>query len=141
MGNEVLGRGVEIERKKYMTTEELKLYSKLQEKFAADVDRVTDFLKEIDSDVAFTNMGFYLEDGTVFTRGDETWAYGGYEEHSGCFDAEMLTWTDEELRKYVDQVKKGKEEERVREEIEKARKKEEEERSLWEKLNEKFGKK
>ena len=32
---------------------------------------------------------------------------------------------DDELRKYVDQIKKGKEEERVREEIEKAKKKEE----------------
>lgn len=123
-----------------MTKEEFKQYAELQEKFAADVDRVTNFLKEIDHDVAFTDMGFYLEDETVFTRGSETWSYGGYEEHSGCFDGEMLTWTDDELRKYVEQIKKGNEEERVREEIEKARKKEEEDRKEYERLKEKYEK-
>ena len=123
-----------------MTSEEFKQYSELQEKFAKDVLRVINFLKEIDPDVAFTDMGFYLEDETVFTRGSETWSYGGYEEHSGCFDAEMLTWTDDELRKYVDRIKKGKEEEHVRKEIEKTRKKEEEERKEYERLKEKYEK-
>lgn len=123
-----------------MTQEEFKQYSELQKKFAADVGRVTNFLKEIDHDVAFTDMGFYLEDETVFTRGSETWSYGGYEEHSGCFDGEMLTWTDDDLREYVDQIKRGKEEERVRAEIEKARKKEEKERQEYERLKAKYGK-
>lgn len=125
-----------------MTKEELKLYSELQEKFAADVSRVKDFLKEIDEDFEYVDMFYLRDDGMVETHGtmyDGRYQYS--EEHYGSFDLEMLTWTNEELRKYVDQVKKGKEEERVREEIEKARKKEEEERSLWEKLNEKFGKK
>ena len=122
-----------------MTQEELKLYSELQKKFASDVDRITDFLKEIDYEVAFTDMGFYLEDDTVFTRGSETWAYGGYEEHSSCFEAEMLTWTDEELQKYVERVKKGQAEERVRMDIEKTRKKEEEERREFERLKAKYG--
>lgn len=123
-----------------MTKEELKQYSELQEKFAKDIFRVANFLKEIDEDLKFVSE-FQLDDGSVKTHG---WEYGIYqyqEEHYGYFDSEMVTWTDDELRKYVDQIKKGKEEERVRDEIEKARKKEEEERSLWEKLNEKFGKK
>ena len=123
-----------------MTQEEFKQYSELHEKFAKDVFRVASFLKEIDEDLNFVSE-FQLEDGSVKTHGWEYWAFQGSEEHYGYFDADMLTWTDEELQNYVDQIKKGKEEERIREEIEKARKKEEEERSLWEKLNEKFGKK
>ena len=123
-----------------MTQEEFKQYSELHEKFAKDVFRVVSFLKEIDEDLNFVSE-FQLEDGSVKTHGWEYWAFQGSEEHYGYFDADMLTWTDEELQNYVDQIKKGKEEERIREEIEKARKKEEEERSLWEKLNEKFGKK
>ena len=123
-----------------MTQEEFKQYSELQEKFEKDVFRVACFLKEIDEDLKFVSE-FQLEEGSVKTHGWEYWAFQGSEEHYGYFDAEMLTWTDDELSKYVDQIKKGKEEERIREEIEKARKKEEEERSLWEKLNEKFGKK
>ena len=124
-----------------MTKEELKLYSELQEKFAVDVDRVTDFLKEIDHEVAFTNMGFYLEDGTVYTRGDERWSYGGYEEHSGCFDAEKLTWSNDELKKYVDEIKAEKERAHIKKVEETEKMKEEEERRTWEHLNEKFGKK
>lgn len=124
-----------------MTQEELKAYSELQEKFDEDVKRVVSFLKEIDEDLNFVDEHQLIDTNQVKTHGWEYWAFQGSEEHYGYFDAEMLTWTDDELKKYVDQIKKGKEEERAREEIEKARRKEEEERSLWEKLNEKFGKK
>ena len=120
-----------------MTQEEFKQYSELQEKFAKDVWRVVSFLKEIDEDLKFVSE-FQLADGVVNTHG---WEYGRYqykEEHYGEFDEEMLTWTDDELKKYVDQIKKGKEEERVREEIEKARKKEEEERREYERLKAKY---
>lgn len=124
-----------------MTQEELEKYSELQKQFAKDVWRVAAFLQEIDEDLKYVDEFQLTDTNQVHTHGWEYWAFQGSEEHYGYFDAEMLTWTDEELQKYVDQVKKGKEEERAREEIEKARKKEEEERSLWEKLNEKFGKK
>lgn len=122
-----------------MTKEEFKQYSELQEKFSEDVFRVVSFLKEIDDDLEFVSE-FQLVEGSVKTHGWEYWAFQGSEEHYGYFDAEMLTWTDDELRKYVDQVKKGKEEERVREEIENARKKEEEERRELERLKAKYEK-
>ena len=123
-----------------MTKEEFNQYSELQKKFDKDVQRVVSFLKEIDEDLNFVDEFQLIDTNQVKTHGWEYCAFQGSEEHYGYFDAEMLTWTDDELRKYVDQIKKGKEEERVREEIEKTRKKEEEERSIWEKLNEKFGK-
>lgn len=122
-----------------MTQEEFKQYSELQEKFAKDVFRVIGFLKEIDTELKFVSE-FQLNDGSVETHG---WEYGSYqysEEHYGVFDADMLMWTDDELEKYVEQIKKGKEEERVREEIEKARKKEEKERQEYERLKAKYGK-
>ena len=124
-----------------MTKEEFNQYFELQEKFDKDVKRVVRFLKEIDEDLNFVDEYQLIDTNQVKTHGWEYWAFQGSEEHYGYFDAEMLTWTDYELQKYIDQIKKGKEEERIREEIEKARKKEEEERSLWERLNEKFGKK
>ena len=121
-----------------MTQEEFQQYSELQKKFAKDVLRVVSFLKKIDYDLKFVSE-FQLDDGMVYTHGWEYWAFQGSEEHHGEFDAEMLTWTDDELREYVEQIKKGKEEERVREEIEKTRKKEEEERREYERLKEKYG--
>ena len=128
-----------------MTEEGVKQQSELQLKVAKDVERVTKQLGKINDDSDYNDLKFidyyYLdEDGQVYTFGEETWSYGGYEKHYGDFDSEMLTWTDDELREYVEQIKKGKEEERVREEIEKKKKKEEEKSSLWETLNEKFGK-
>lgn len=123
-----------------MTKEEFKQYSELQEKFAKDVRRVVSFLKEIDEDLNFVNEYQLIDTNQVKTHGWEYWAFQGSEEHYGFFDAEMLTWSDDELKKYVEQIKKGKEEERVREEIEKARKKEEEERKEYERLKEKYDK-
>lgn len=123
-----------------MTKEEFNQYSELQKKFDKDVQRVVNFLKEIDEDLNFVDEFQLIDTNQVKTHGWEYWAFQGSEEHYGYFDAEMLTWTDDELRKYVDQVKKEKEEEHARKEIEKTRMNEEAERSLWEKLNEKFGK-
>ena len=122
-----------------MTNEELKSYSELQEKFAKDVERVVGHLREVSEDYEYIDMFYLRDDGMIETYGSHfSYKWQTSDEYHGSFDAEMLTWTDEELKKYVERVKKGKEEKRVREEIEKARKKEEEERSLWEKLNEKF---
>lgn len=122
-----------------MTKEEFKQYSELQEKFAKDVFRVIGFLKEIDAELNFVTE-FQLNGESVETHG---WEYGKYqysEEHYGVFDAEMLMWTDEQLREYVD--KKIKEREIAA--IEKAelskKQKEEEERREYERLKEKFGK-
>jgi hypothetical protein len=123
-----------------MTKEEFEQYSELQEKFDKDVRRVVSFLKEIDEDLNFVDEYQLIDTNQIKTHGWEYWAFQGSEEHYGYFDVEMLTWTDDELRKYVDQIKKGKEEERVREEIEKARKKEEDERREYERLKEKYEK-
>ena len=122
-----------------MTKEEFKQYSELQEKFDEDVKRVVSFLKELDEDMRFVDEFQLIDTNQVKTHGWEYWAYQGSEEHYGYFDAEMLTWTDEQLREYVD--KKIKEREFVA--IAKAKlskkQKEEEERREYERLKEKYG--
>ena len=123
-----------------MTQEEFKTYSELQVKFAEDVDRVTNFLCKIDYSLNYITE-YYLENGTVFTHGWEYWSYGGQEEHTSCFDADMLTWSDDKLKKYVDDILAERERERIKKVEETEKKKEEEDRKTWERLNEKFGKK
>ena len=65
--------------------------------------------EKIDNDLKFIDYYYLDEDGQVYTFGEETWNYGGYEKHYGDFDAEMLTWTDEQLREYVDEKIKERE--------------------------------
>lgn len=122
-----------------MTKEEFKQYSELQEKFANDVMRVISFLKEIDPDLEFVSE-FQLDGGGVQTHG---WEYGKYqysEEHYGSFNAEMLTWSDDQLREYVNKKIKERELESIaRVELSKKQKEEEERREL-ERLKAKYEK-
>lgn len=122
-----------------MTKEEFKQYSELQEKFAKDVDRVTSYLGKIDYDLKFIDYYYLDEDKQVHTFGEETWDFGGYERHYGYFNAEMLTWSDEQLREYVDEeLKKYELELAAQAELAK-KKKEEEERKEFERLKAKYG--
>lgn len=122
-----------------MTKKEFKQYSELQEKFAWDVNRVTNYLGKIDDDLNSVDY-YYLEDGQVHTFGEERWSYGGYETHYGSFDAEMLTWSDEQLREYVDKKIKERELEYITQAELAKKQKEEEERREYERLKEKYGK-
>ena len=121
-----------------MTTEELKLYVELQEKFERSVNHVTEILSEFPK----YKRDFYTYDkvwldtckggdfGEVLTEGCDY-----YEEYHGHFDAEMLTWSDEKLEKYVkDLLDKEKKSEEEKWKIE-----EEKERKEYERLKQKFG--
>lgn len=121
-----------------MTQEEFKQYSELQVKFAHDVNRVTNYLGKIDYDLNHITE-FYLENGTVFTHGWEYWSYGGQEEHTGYFDAEMLTWTDEQLQEYVDKKIKERELESIAQAELTKKQEEERERKELERLKAKYG--
>lgn len=122
-----------------MTKQEFEKYSELQVKFAEDVDRVTNFLGKINNNLKYVTE-YYLEDGTVFTHGWEYWSYGGEEEHHGSFDAEMLTWTDEQLQQYIDKTLAEREAFALAEKKAQEKAKEEKERNEYERLKEKFGK-
>lgn len=120
-----------------MTTEELTLYVALHEKFERSVDHVTTILSKIPE----YKRDFYTYDkvwldtsegdlGKVRTEG---WDY--YGNYSGNFDAEMLTWSDKKLEKYVnDLLNKYKKEEEERQKFI-----EEKERKEYERLKQKYG--
>lgn len=120
-----------------MTTEELTLYVALQEKFERSVDHVTKILSKIPK----YREDFYRYDKVWIdtTEGDfgevhtEGWDYTT--EYSGHFDAEMLTWSDEKLEKYVNEIldKEKKYEEALK------KKQEEAEIKEYERLKEKYG--
>ena len=120
-----------------MTTEELTLYVALQEKFERSVDHVTTILSKIPQykEDFYTYDKVWIETsdgdfGEVNTQGSDY--YGGYRGH---FDAEMLTWSDEKLEKYV---KKLLDKEKEKDEARK-QKLEDAERKEYERLKEKFG--
>lgn len=121
-----------------MTKEGLTLYVALQEKFERSVDHVTAILSKIPKyyDDFYTYDKVWLDTseggdfGVVHTEGSD---YCG--EYHGHFDAEMLTWSDEKLEKYVngilDKEKKS--------EKERKQKQEEAERKEYERLKQKYG--
>lgn len=121
-----------------MTTEELTLYVALQEKFERSVDHVTTVLSKIPKykEDFYTYNKVWLDTceggdfGKVRTEG---WDY--YGEYRGNFDAEMLTWSDEKLEKYVKYIL---DKEKIYDDALK-QKKEAAERKEYERLKQKFG--
>ena len=121
-----------------MTTEELTLYAALQEKFERSVDHVTTILSKIPQykEDFYTYNKVWLDTceggdfGEVHTEG---WDYHG--NYSGKFDAEMLTWSDKKLEKYVKDIL----DKQKRDAEERKQKQEEAERKEYERLKEKYG--
>lgn len=120
-----------------MTTEELALYIALHEKFERSVDHVTMALSKIpkyrDDFYRYDKVWIDTSEGDLGVVHTEGWDY--IAEYSGHFDAEMLTWSDEKLEKYVkDILDKYK-----RDEEERKQQQEEVERKEYERLKQKFG--
>ena len=127
-----------------MKKTDLEKYTKLNEEFLSECDRVASILKDAPEyqtecgNISFANC-FTLEDDTVDWEGDEYWNYGGHEYHSGSFPAEYLTMSNEELKKIVDKKieeynKRQEEKTRLKREAEKAARLKE-----YEKLKAEFG--
>lgn len=121
-----------------MTTEELTLYASLQEKFERSVDHVTTVLSKIPKykrdfytyDKVWLDTGEGGDFGEVNTEGSDY-----YDTYSGHFDAEMLTWSDEKLEKYVNDLldKYKRDEDKQKQLVEEAERKE------YERLKQKYG--
>lgn len=120
-----------------MSTEELTLYVALQEKFERSVDHVTTMLSKIpkyrEDFYSYNKVWIDTSEGDfgeVHTEGSDY-----HDEYSGHFDAEMLTWSDEKLDKYV----KGLLDKEKKIEEERKQKIEDAERKEYERLKQKFG--
>lgn len=121
-----------------MTKEELTLYASLQEKFERSVDHVTTVLSKIPKfkcdfytyDKVWLELGYGGKPDEVNTEGSDQ-----YDSYRGSFDAEMLTWSDKKLEKYVNDIL----DEYKREEEKRKQWIEEKERKEYERLKEKYG--
>lgn len=125
-----------------MTKEELMKYKELQEKFEHDVDRITRILSRIERyrydfytyDKVWLELGYDGKPDEVCTEGSD-----GYDNYYGSFDADMLTWSDEKLVKFVEERLEAERKEREEREIRRLQKQEDIERKEYERLKQKFG--
>lgn len=118
-------------------------YILLQDMFQARCETVCGLLTPLNDSYRYLSE-FEITDNEVFGEGDEYVGYGGYEHHSAKFPSKFLWEDDEEIKQYVeDELKKreqAKEEERLRiqklqEEVQEKRDREE-----YERLKKKFEK-
>ena len=121
-----------------MTTKDFSEFSRLNEVFIKDCERIARILERECVDWSFIDE-WRLEDGYVGGRGTERWAYGGYEEYSLSFPAKYLTMTDDELNAIVDaqleaKKKREDEEKRKKDEVKQAQ-----ERAEYERLKKIYG--
>lgn len=125
-----------------MTKEELMKYKELQEKFEHDVDRITRILSRIERyrydfytyDKVWLELGYDGKPDEVCTEGSDR-----YDNYYGSFDADMLTWSDEKLVKFVEELIEKERKEREEKEIQIRQKQEDIERKEYERLKQKFG--
>ena len=92
-------------------------YILLQAMFQARCEEVCGLLIPLNDSFKCLDT-FEIIDDEVFGEGDEYWGYGGHEHHSQKFPLKFLWETDEEIKQYVeDELKKreeAKEAERLR---------------------------
>jgi hypothetical protein len=125
-----------------MTKDELMKYKELQEKFEHDVDRITRILSRIERyrrdfytyDKVWLELGYDGKPDEVCTEGSYR-----YDNYYGSFDADMLTWSDEKLLKFVEELIEKERKEREEYEIQIRQKQEDIERKEYERLKQKFG--
>lgn len=126
-----------------MTKDELKKYKELQEKFEHDVARVVRILSRIEKyrydyfytyDKVWLELGYDDKPDEVCTEGSDQ-----YDNYFGSFDADMLTWPDEKLEQYVDDLLEKERKEKEEKEIRRYQMQEDIERKEYERLKQKFG--
>ena len=126
-----------------MTKDELKKYKELQKKFEHDVDRVVSILSRIKKyryecfytyDKVWLELGYDGNPDEVCTEGSDQ-----YDNYCGSFDADMLTWSDEKLEKFVDDLLEKERKEKEEKEIRRLQMQEDNDRKEYERLKQKFG--
>jgi hypothetical protein len=125
-----------------MTEKDVQDYILLQDMFQARCETVCGLLTPLNDSYKFLDT-FEIIDDEVFGEGDEYYGYGGYEQHSQRFPLNCLWKDDEEIKQYVeDELKKREQEkeaerlrvQKIQEEFQEKRDREE-----YERLKKKFG--
>lgn len=125
-----------------MRYEDVQDYILLQNMFQVRCEDVCRLLRPLNDSYGYLSE-FEIDDDEVFGEGDEYWAYGGHEHHSQKFPTKFLWEDDEEIRQYVeDELKKReqtKENERLRIQKLQEEAQEKRDREEYERLKKKFG--
>ena len=122
------------EKGKIVTNELARLYKVKYNSSDNDPQYATDFRLGAFTSETYANF--------VYWHGEETWRYGGYQEHGGSFHIKWLFMTPEEIKaevdKEIDQIQEERKKAKEKEAERKARKKEERDRKEYERLKEKY---
>lgn len=89
---------------KAMKKEELVEFGKQYAGFVGDCKRVVRELSRYNKNPYSFCDFFYIEGDTVCAEGDELFMMGGCTRHSCDFPLDLLSYTDEELSRYVDKM-------------------------------------
>lgn len=123
-----------------MTEEEVKTLESLYNEFLSKCLKICEELKRLELGYGYCNEFTPMGDD-VYCHGDEYWPYGGHQEYEKYFPTILLTYTEEELKSFVDaHLTFAKRAQEKKERLEKE-KKEKEEMAEYERLKEKFEKK
>ena len=118
-------------------------YILLQDMFQARCETVCGLLTPLNDSYRYLSE-FEIIDNEVWGEGDEYWSYGGHEQHSQKFPSNFLWKDDEDIKQYVeDELKKreqDKEEERLRIQKLQEEAQEKRDREEYERLKKKFEK-
>lgn len=125
-----------------MTEKDVQDYILLQDMFQARCEEVCGLLTPLNDSYKCLDT-FEIFDNEVFGEGDEYYGYGGHEHHSQRFPLNCLWKDDEEIKQYVeDELKKreqAKEAERLRIQKLQEEAQEKRDREEYERLKKKFG--
>lgn len=126
-----------------MTEKDVQDYILLQDKFQARCEEVCGLLIPLnDSYKCLSDFEIYSNPDEVWGEGDEYWSYGGHEHHAAKFPLNFLWKDDEEIKQYVeDELKtreQAKEAERLRIQKLQEEAQEKRDREEYERLKRKF---
>lgn len=96
-----------------MTKEELNQYITLNNKFRKECERVVEELSRIKDTYYDHCTDFNIYRDTVYAKGT-SYVMGELEEFEEMFSKDLLTFSPQELKKYVDNVIKAEEDEEAR---------------------------
>lgn len=124
-----------------MTEKDVQDYILLQDMFQARCETICGLLTPLNDSYRYLSE-FEISDNEVWGEGDEYWSYGGHEHHSAKFPSNFLWKDDEEIKQYVeDELKKreqAKEAERLRIQKLQEEAQEKRDREEYERLKKKF---
>ena len=121
-----------------MTKEELNNYEKLQDTFQTRCEMICHILRPLDNVYNYV-YEFEINGGEVYGHGEDTWQYGGKENHYAYFPKEYIYMDDKDIQKIVDDELKKREEEKAHKKEIDEKLKSEKEKAEYERLKKIYG--